>query len=363
MDNDNNNLLEKKGKFNLKESLNNSFKKILKSLTSFEFYLNNAIYLLIILFILITAIIKPNFLSIRSIFNILNQTALRLPIALGVAGIIVLTGTDLSAGRIVGLVALVVISLLQKSDYVYKMFPNLGNVSILLVLLISLVIGGFFGAFNGIIVSKFKLHPFIVTLATSLIVYACSLIYMYWGENNGMPMSGLREDYSNIIVGSINIGGGIIKVYTFYIIFIIFIMWFIWNKTIIGKNMYAVGCNPDASEVSGISVFKTTLIVFTMAGILYGLSGFFNAADAGSATAATGYNFELDAIAACVIGGISFSGGVGKIRGVVVGVMLLQLITASLIFLGIDPNLQYPIKGIVILVAYILDMRKYVVKK
>ncbi|MDR0831821.1 MAG: beta-methylgalactoside transporter, partial [Bacillales bacterium] len=211
--------------------------------------------------------------------------------------------------------------------------------------------------------AKFKLHPFIVTLSTQLIIYAASLLYLYLGDNKGQPLSGLRPEFQNLLMGGITIGDSSIKYYTLYAIALVALMWFIWNKTKLGKNMYAVGCNQEAANVSGISVFKTILFIFIMAGALYGISGFFEAANGGSATATTGVNFELDAIAACVIGGISFSGGVGKIRGVVIGVFLLQLIAASLIYLGIDPSLTYPIKGAVILIAYTLDMRKYVVKK
>jgi methyl-galactoside transport system permease protein len=338
-------------------------KKVFTALKTPSFYINNAIYILIILFILITTILEPDFLYWRSIVNIINQTALRLPIALGVAGIIVLTGTDLSAGRVVGFTSILVVSLLQRNDYTLKMFPNLNNFPIILVLLIVIVVGGLIGAFNGFFVAKFKLHPFIVTLSTQLIVYAASLIYLYIGTNKGQPLSGLRSDFTDLLTKGPELFGERIRWYTIYSIGLVILMWFIWNKTKLGKNMYAVGCNQDAANVSGISVFKTILFVFIMAGALYGVSGFFESANGGSATAATGANFELDAIAACVIGGISFSGGVGKIRGVVIGVFLLQLIAASLIYLGIDPNYTYPIKAAVILIAYTLDMRKYVVKK
>ena len=165
------------------------------------------------------------------------------------------------------------------------------------------------------------------------------------------------------IIGSVSIFGVNIQFLVFYAIILVALMWFIWNKTVIGKNMYAVGCNPEAANVSGISVFKTIMTVFIMAGMLYGINGFFTSAYVGSNNAATGVNFELDAIAACVIGGVSFSGGVGKIKGVVIGVFLLQLITASFIFLGVDANLQYAIKGLVILLATSIDMRKYLVRK
>ena len=140
-------------------------------------------------------------------------------------------------------------------------------------------------------------------------------------------------------------------------------MWFVWNKTTLGKNMYAVGANPEAANVSGVNVMKTIIMVFAMAGVLYGFSGFVEAARVGSNNASAGLNAELDAIAACVIGGVSFTGGTGKISGIVTGVILLQIITVALQWLGVSTNLQYIIKGAIILMAVAIDMRKYLAKK
>lgn len=323
--------------------------------------INNLLYIILFTYIIVIGILKPNFLSRSSIINIINNSAFRLPIALGIAGIIVLTGTDLSAGRIVGLTALITASLLQRPDYVNKMFPGLGNVPIILVLALVIIVGGIIGIFNGYFVAKFKLHPFIVTLATGLIIYALNLKYLQLGTNAGKPIGGLRPDFSQSINGGLF--GGSLAMYSVYVFILLIVVWVIWNKTTIGKNMYAVGSNPEAAEVNGISVFKTTIIMFMIAGMTYGFNGFITSAFIGSNNAATGVNFELDAIAAAVIGGVSFSGGVGKIGGTVLGVFLLQLITSSFIFLGIDANLQYAIKGAVILLATAIDMRKYIVKK
>lgn len=345
------------------EDVNNSYlnhKKEVKEKVS-NGLLNNLLYIIIIGYVIVVGILQPAFLSSGSIINIMNQAAFRIPIAVGIAGVIVLTGTDLSAGRIVGLTALITASLLQRSDYPSKMFPGLGNIPILGVLVVVLIVGGVIGIANGFFVAKFKLHPFIVTLATGLIVYAISLKYIGLGTNAGKPIGGLRGDFSNFING--NIFGTSIKMYSLYVVILLVVIWFIWNKTTIGKNMYAVGSNPEAAEVNGISVFKTTIIMFMIAGITYGFNGFITSAYVGSNNASTGQNFELDAIAAAVIGGVSFSGGVGKISGTIIGVILLQLITSSFIFLGIDANLQYAIKGGVILLATAIDMRKYIVKK
>lgn len=140
-------------------------------------------------------------------------------------------------------------------------------------------------------------------------------------------------------------------------------MWFIWNKTAFGKNMFAVGSNADAAKVSGVNVFWTTVMVHTLAGAMYGITGFIEGARISSITQSAGLNYECDAIAACVIGGVSFVGGTGKISGIVLGVFVLRIIFVALSMLGIDPSMQYIIKGGIILAACSLDMRKYLAKK
>ena len=329
-----------------------------------EFFINNLLYILLIGAIVGIQIYDPRFLSLSSIVNIISLSAANLPIALGIAGCIILTGTDLSAGRIVGLTACVAASLLQATGYAGKMFPSLATMPIWLVFLAVIAIGALVGFINGFCTAKFKLHPFIVTLATQLITYGALLMYLMQGTNNGQSISGLDPSYTNFIAGSaFSIGGVAIPNYIFYALAITVIMWFIWNKTAFGKNMFAVGSNPEAANVSGVSVSRTIILVFVLAGIMYGITGFIEAARIGSNSAATGLNYELDAIAACVIGGVSFVGGIGKIRGVIMGVVLLRIIFVGLTFLGIDSNLQYVIKGLIILVACAIDMRKYLVRK
>lgn len=309
-------------------------------------------------------IYDPRFLSVSSIINIISLSAANLPIALGIAGCIILTGTDLSAGRIVGVTACVAASLLQASGYANKMFPSLPTLPIFAVFLIVIAIGALVGFINGFCTAKFKLHPFIVTLATQLITYGALLIYLMQGTNNGQSISGLDSKYTDFITGSLfKIGGTSVPNYVLYAIIITAVMYFIWNKTSFGKNMFAIGSNAEAANVSGVSVTKTIIGVFVLAGIMYGLTGFIEAARIGSNSASTGLNYELDAIAACVIGGVSFVGGIGKIRGVIMGVVLLRIIFVGLTFLGIDSNMQYVIKGIIILAACAIDMRKYLVKK
>ena len=244
------------------------------------------------------------------------------------------------------------------------MFPGLDTLPIPVVLIIALAIGALVGLVNGFCTAHFNLHPFIVTLSTQLIVYGGLLMFLMMGNNNGQSISGLSPTYTNFIKGSIlSLGGTPIPNYVWYALAITVLMWFIWNKTAFGKNMFAVGSNPEAANVSGVNVKRVIIMVFTLAGIMYGVTGFIEAARISSNSAATGLNYELDAIAACVIGGVSFVGGIGKIRGVIMGVVLLRLIFVGLTFLSIDSNMQYIIKGLIILIACAIDMRKYLVKK
>ena len=330
-----------------------------------DLILNNALIILMLLAVIYIAISNENFLTSTSIINIISQTAAYLPAALGIAGCIVLTGTDLSAGRIVGLTACVSASLLQgTTNLANKMWPEIGTLPIWAVIPIAMIIGAAFGAFNGFFVAKFKLHPFIVTLGTQLIVYTILLLYVQQGNNKGMAISNLDASYTDFVKGSIlSIDGTAIPNYVWFAIALTAIMWFIWNKTTFGKNMFALGANEEAARVSGVNVFLTTIMVFALAGAMYGFTGFIEGARIGSNTANTGLNYELDAIAACVIGGVSFVGGIGKIRGIVIGVLMLRLIFIGLTMMKVDPNLQYLIKGGIILFACALDMRKYLAKK
>ena len=329
-----------------------------------DLILNNALIIIMVIAVIYIAIVNKNFMKPASIINILAQTCAYLPVALGVGGCIVLTGTDLSAGRIVGLTACISASLLQSVDAASKMWVNLTPPNVILVLILAMVIGGAIGAFNGFFVAKFKLHPFIVTLASQLIVYTFLLLYVKAGNNNGMAISGLDKSYSSFITGSLlKIGGTPIPNYVWIAVICTIVMWFIWNKTTFGKNMFALGANEEAARVSGVNVFATTLMVFALAGAMYAVTGFIEGARVASNTANTGLNYESDAIAACVIGGVSFVGGIGKIRGIVIGVLMLRLIFVGLNMIGINQDLFYIITGGIILFACALDMRKYLVKK
>ncbi len=329
--------------------------------------LNNALYILMLIFIVYTSFKTRNFLTLGSLANLITQVAAYMPLALGIAGCIVLTGTDLSAGRVAGLTAAVSAVMLQKSDFVNKMFANLPAVTpgwILVALLTVVAIGALIGLVNGFFVAKFSLHPFIVTLSTQLITYGIILWFFGLNGNNGQPISNLSQEYKDAVGGAMfRMDNVPIPYYVLYAIVLTALMWFIWNKTTFGKNMFAVGSNAEAAKVSGVNVFMTTVLVHTLAGAMYGYSGFIEAVRTSSVAANTGMNAECDAIAACVIGGVSFVGGTGKISGIILGVVVLRIIFIALTMLGVDSSSLFIIKGAIILCACALDMRKYLVKK
>ena len=226
----------------------------------------------------------------------------------------------------------------------------------LITLLIVMIIGGIIGGINGILVSKFDIVPFVATMGMMIIAYgANSLYYDYTGST---PVAGFGDSYSSI-VSSFQIGTFHFPKLIVYAVIAIVVMWIVWNKTIFGKNLFAVGGNPAAAKVSGVNVTKTLIIVYVIAGVMYAMGGFLEAARIGSASNNLGNLYELDAMAACVVGGVSFSGGVGKISGVVTGVIIFTMINYGLTYIGVNPYWQYIIKGLIIIVAVGIDMLKY----
>jgi methyl-galactoside transport system permease protein len=320
--------------------------------------------ILIILLAIVVAILRPAFLSIPSIVNLLSLTAARLPMALGVAGCIVLAGTDLSGGRVAGLTGFISAILLQSAGTATRFIQGGQPLPVPVVILIAMAVGGVIGIVNGFCMGKFKLHPFIVTLATQLITYG-----VYLTVSNSKQVSSLDPSYStNFVIKPLfefTVGGvrTVVPMYVLLAIILTGIMWVVWNKTAFGKNMFAVGSNEEAARVSGVNVLFTIIATFIIAGALYGYTGFIEAARIGTSGPSLGLSYENDAISAVVIGGVSFVGGTGKISGVILGVFMMQLIIASMTFLGISGSITYIIKGSVILIACILDMRKYRTKK
>lgn len=328
-----------------------------------EVLINYSLYIILGIMILAVIITEPSFVSAKNITNILSQASTRGILALGVAGLIVLQGTDLSAGRILGLTAIVSASLLQSLTYESRMYQNLPELPLIVPFIIAITIGGIFGAINGFGVAKLKLHAFIISLGTQLIAYGISCIYIDRPPLGAQPIANLDEKYTNFVNGGFKIGNFEFPFLILYLLIVSLIMWFVWNKTVLGKNMFAIGGNPEAAAVSGVNLVKNIMIIFIISGILYGTAGFLEAGRIGSTTSNTGINYELDAISACVVGGVSFTGGVGTIPGVLIGTVILQFINYGLNYVGISPYFQYIIKGLIIILAVSIDVRKYLDKK
>lgn len=337
--------------------------KKLDGKTILEFVMNNAIVFVLIFLLLVIVSISPDFISLRNFKNILVQSSTRVIFALGVGSIIIAKGTDLSLGRQVGLAAVVAASLLQAPDYAYRMYPNLPQLPIFVPILLVMLITGFFSFLNGWIVAKLKVDPFIATLGMMVIVYGVTSTYFDRPPYGAQPVGGLDDKFTGFAQGSVHIGNFTLPYLIIYAAIVVGVMWVLWNKTKFGKNIFAIGGNQEAAIVSGVNVVKYLLMVYTLAGLLYGLGGSLEAARIGSATNNTGNMYELDAISACIVGGLSFSGGIGTISGIVIGVLIFQVIAYGLSFIGVNPYLQFIIKGLIIITAVAIDNRKHLKKK
>ena len=332
-----------------------------------QFLYKNGLYIVIILIFIALCIITPivkntQLLTVTNILNILQQASPRMFLALGVAGLILLTGTDLSVGRMVGLGMVTATIIMHNGINTGAVFGHVFDFSAmaptakaLLALLMCVIFTTVFSMIAGFFMARFKMHPFISTMANMLIIFG---LVTY--ATKGVSFGAIDFAIPNTFIPQI----GKFPTIILWAVAAVIIVWFIWNKTTFGKNLYAVGGNPEAAAVSGISVFKVTMGAFILAGILYGFGSWLECNRmVGSGSAAYVQGWDRDAIAACVVGGVSFTGGIGKISGVVTGVLIFTSLTYSLTILGIDTNLQFIFEGIIILAAVTLDCLKYVQKK
>lgn len=325
-----------------------------KSFDLKKFMANNAIIILIVCLAILTGFTTKNFFTTTNFKNLVVNVSPRFIIACGVSGCLITKGTDLSAGRAVGLAACLSAMMLQSLDYAARMLPWLPDIPWPIALVIVMVIMGAFGAVNGVVISVLKVPPFIATLGMQTIIYGlCSLI------TNNQPMGGYKKSYLTVASGSI---GPIPYLMIFAVIVGIYFL-FLYNKTRHGKYMYAIGGNESAAQVAGVNVTATLIRIYLLAGMMYGLAGFLVGAKAGGASTATGFGYELEAIAACTIGGVSANGGVGRVSGILVGVLVFEALKICLQFLGVDPAYTFVAQGLVIIVAVALDLRKYLAKK
>ena len=333
-----------------------------------QFLLNNGLYIAILavfaLLCVLTPIIKhTQLLTTNNILNILQAASPRMFLALGVGGLILLGGTDLSVGRMVGTSMVLSTMIMHKGINTGMLFGKVFDftglpigVRIVLALVVCMCVTTTFSAIAGFFTARFKIHPFISTMANMLMMFGLMTV-----ATKGVSFGAIEMTIPKTIIPKI---GGQFPSIILWAVAAVIVMYIIWNKTRLGKNMYAVGGNQEAAAVSGISVFKITIITFVIAGILYGFGAWLECIRmVGSGSSAYGQGWETDAIAACVVGGISFKGGIGKIQGIVVGVLIFTALTYSLTILGVDTNLQFVFSGIIILSAVTIDCLKYVQKK
>lgn len=326
----------------------------IKKMSFKDIMINYGVIIIMIILIAYTGLTTKNFLTVNNISNVLMTISCRLVVALGIAGCIITGGCDLSAGRMIGLGGCIAGTLLQRADYSNKFFPNMKPLNIFVALIIVMAICAVFGAITGFFIAYLHVPPFISTMAMMEIIYGANSIY-----TNATPLGGYVTEYTNIATGKF-LG---VSYLIWIAILVAAITWFIFNMTRHGKYMYAIGGNMQAAEVAGVPVNKTLVIIYAKAAAMYGLAGFMFGAKAGGASVQLGLSYEMEAIAACTIGGVSVSGGRGKVSSAIIGVAVFEFLKTALQFLGVTPYAQYIALGIIIFIAISLDIRKYIARK
>ena len=224
-------------------------------------------------------------------------------------------------------------------------------------LIITVLIMACIGAVNGCVIAFLKVPPFIATLGMQTLVYgACQII------TGNQPIGGFKESYRALASGNF-FNERLLPYLLLPALLVGLFMWFLYNKTRHGKYMYAIGGNENAAQVAGVNVPASLIRIYILASVMYALAGFLIGSKAGGASTATGQGYELEAIAACTIGGVSANGGVGKVGGILIGVLVFEVLKICLQFLRFDPAYTYIAQGLVIIVAVALDLRKYLAKK
>jgi inositol transport system permease protein len=263
-------------------------------------------------------------------------------IAVGVTQVIITGGIDLSSGSVVGMTAMIAASFAQSSTWARPVYPALTDLPFFIPVGIGLGIGLLAGIVNGWLIAYTKIPPFIATLG--MMVSARGVAKWY---TKGSPVSGLTDQFNFI-------GTSIWPVVVFLVVALIFHVALRYTRY--GKFTYAIGANAQAARVSGIDIERHLIKVYAIAGLLAGLAGIVSAARAQTAQAGMGVTYELDAIAAAVIGGTSLTGGIGRITGTVIGAIILGVMISGFTFLRVDAYYQEIIKGVIIVAAVIVDV-------
>jgi methyl-galactoside transport system permease protein len=333
-----------------------------------KFVSDNAIFAALVVIVLLIAGYdlwkgEGTFLSLSTLRNVLIQNSTRVIVAMGAAFAILTAGADLSSGRMVGIAAVLSASMLQAPDYLRLFYPDLPQLPLCLPILAAILVCTLFGFINGFVIARFGVAPFIATLGSYLWIYGINSKYFNMEPNSSQPIGGLRSDFTGLGTGAIGSGPFSLPYIVLIAAAVALFMWVLMNKTPFGKYVYAIGGNVNAAKVSGINVGRTLIIMYAIAGSLYGLAGVLEAGRTGGATNNYGNMYELDAIASCVVGGVSVTGGIGTIPGIIAGVLIFGVINYGLTFINVDPYWQQIIKGAIIVSAVAFDVRKYVAKR
>jgi methyl-galactoside transport system permease protein len=288
-----------------------------------------------------------------AIRTLIIAEAVRAFASLGVGMIIITRGIDLSIGYVVCLTASVAASFAQDPNLATAIYPG-ASFPIIVPIIMGLVAGGIFGLFNGVLVAYGKLPPFIATLGTMVIARGVQLIY-----TKAAIVSSLTDQFKAIAQTSIGPTAVRFPMLGVYVVVITFIVWVLLRHTKQGSNFYAIGGNVQAARVSGINVERDLVCVYLYAGLLYGCAGVLLSSRLALANALTANGMELDAIAAVTVGGVSQSGGVGTVSGMIIGIFTMGLINYGMSFMAIDSYYQYLVKGAIIIIAVFFDMKKY----
>ena len=302
----------------------------------------------VVLFIVLGILTRGGSMEVASLQNLVIAEAVRAFAALGVGMIIITRGIDLSIGFMVCLTTSIAASFSQNPDYSSAMYPGI-DFPLFLPIIAAMFVGLLFGAFNGTLVAYAKLPPFIATLGTMSLARGIQLIY-----TQAKVVGSVKDSYKHIAQGFI----GPIPNLVIYVAVASFLVWLILKHTRLGANFYAIGGNPQAARVAGINVEANLVIVYALAGLLYGIAGVLQSSRLGLANSLTGQGMELDAIAAVTVGGVSQSGGVGTMGGMLVGVLTMGIINYGMTYLSIDSYYQLLVKGTIIIIAVYFDMRK-----
>ena len=302
---------------------------------------------LIALFLMAVAmtILSGNFATRDNLFNVARQISVNLCISIGMTMVILTGGIDLSVGSILAFTGAIAAGLIKNGIEIQGANLFIGF-TLLGVIVVALIAGGFLGWFNGLMITKFKVPPFVATLAMLTIARGLTMLY-----TKGFPITQLGDNFNFIGTGWF---AGVPMPVWISILVIAVSMVFI-SKTRTGRYIYAIGGNERAALLSGVKVNRVKVIVYIIAGVLSGVAGLLVTARLDSAQPNAGLGYELDSIAAVVIGGTSLSGGKGSIMGTVIGVSIIGVLNNGLVLLDVSPFWQQVIKGLVILLAVIID--------